>query len=144
MTALLAAFQCFPLHHAAAGPGDGQAAQEVPWPASWWPVSTPEDQGMDSASLARLIENVGGYKRDSLTVVRHGRIVADAYYAPCVAGVSHGLRTSAGGAPAGTALHPIASQQDRLSHRAGQARARECQGRMLQCRARSSARKRTA
>jgi hypothetical protein len=56
MAALLAAFQCFPLHHAAAGPGDGQAAQEVPWPTSWWPLSTPEDQGMDSASLARLID----------------------------------------------------------------------------------------
>jgi hypothetical protein len=69
-------------------PGDGQAAQEVPWPTSWWPVSTPEDQGVDSASLARLIENVGGYKQDSLTVVRHGRIVAEAYYAPYVAGES--------------------------------------------------------
>jgi hypothetical protein len=68
MAALLAAFQCFPLHHAAAGPGDGQTpqqvpAQEVPWPTSGWPVSTPEDQGMDSASLARLIENVGDCDR---------------------------------------------------------------------------------
>ncbi len=43
---------------------------------------------MDSASLARLTENVGGYKQDSPTVVRHGRIVADAYYAPYVAGES--------------------------------------------------------
>ena len=96
MAALLAAFQCLPLHRAAAGPGDGQQqvpAQEVPWPTAWWPVSTPEDQGMDSASLARLIETVGGYKQDSLTIVRHGRIVADAYYAPYVAGVSHDLRS---------------------------------------------------
>jgi CubicO group peptidase (beta-lactamase class C family) len=98
MAALLAAFQCFPLHHAAAAPADGQTPQQVPaqevrWPTSGWPVSTPEDQGMDSASLARLIENVGGYKQDSLTVVRHGRIVADAYYAPYVAGVSHDLRS---------------------------------------------------
>ena len=91
--ALLAAFQCFAWQDAAAGPGDPQASQEVPWPTNWWPVSTPEDQGMDSASLARLIETVGGYKQDSLTIGRHGRIVADAYYAPYVAGVSHDLRS---------------------------------------------------
>jgi hypothetical protein len=72
MAALLAAFQCLPLHHAVAGPGDGQAAQEVPWPTSWWPVSTPEDQGMDSASLARLIENVGDCDRAKLFLKTFG------------------------------------------------------------------------
>jgi len=53
-----------------------------PWPTKSWPVSTPEEQGMDSASLARLVENVGTYKHDSLTIIRHGRIVTEAYYAP--------------------------------------------------------------
>ncbi len=48
---------------------------------------------MDSASLARLIETVGGYRQDSLLIVRHGRIVAEAYYAPYVAGISHDLRS---------------------------------------------------
>ena len=48
---------------------------------------------MDSASLARLIETVGIYKQDSLTIIRHGKIVADAYYAPYIAGVSHDLRS---------------------------------------------------
>ena len=48
---------------------------------------------MDSASLARLIETVGTYKQDSLTIIRHGKIVADAYYAPYVAGISHDLRS---------------------------------------------------
>ena len=48
---------------------------------------------MDSASLARLIETVGTYKQDSLMIIRHGRIVAEAYYAPYVAGISHDLRS---------------------------------------------------
>ena len=48
---------------------------------------------MDSASLARLIEIVGGRRQDSLMIVRHGRIVAEANYAPFVGGVSHDLRS---------------------------------------------------
>src|SRR6185312_14294511 len=40
-----------------------------------------------------LIEAVGTYKQDSLTIIRHGKIVADAYYAPYVAGISHDLRS---------------------------------------------------
>ncbi len=48
---------------------------------------------MDFAALARLVETVGGRKQDSLTIVRHGRIVADAYYAPYPPGISHDLRS---------------------------------------------------
>ena len=48
---------------------------------------------MDSAGLARLVESVGGREQDSLTVIRHGRIVADAYYAPYVPGITHDLRS---------------------------------------------------
>jgi hypothetical protein len=40
-----------------------------------------EEQGMDSASLAQLVNFVGIYKQDSLLIVRHGKIVVDAYYA---------------------------------------------------------------
>ncbi len=48
---------------------------------------------MDSASLARLIETVGTYRHDSLMIIRHGKIVAEAYYAPYVAGIGHDLRS---------------------------------------------------
>ena len=48
---------------------------------------------MDSASLARLVETVGSYKQDSLMIIRHGKIVAEAYYAPYVPGISHDLRS---------------------------------------------------
>jgi len=72
---------------------EGQDSQAAQWPTKSWPVSTPEQEGMDSAALARLIETVGGYKQDSLMVIRHGKIVAEAYFAPYVAGISHDLRS---------------------------------------------------
>jgi CubicO group peptidase (beta-lactamase class C family) len=93
MAALLAGFQCFVGCNASAGTNDGEGSAEIPWPTKSWQVSTPEEQGMDSASLARLIETVGTYKQDSLMIVRHGKIVAEAYYAPYVAGISHDLRS---------------------------------------------------
>jgi CubicO group peptidase (beta-lactamase class C family) len=93
IAALLVGSQCFAVYKAAAGETDGLRAQEVSWPTQSWPVSTPEEQGMDSAFLAHLIETVGTYKQDSLTIIRHGKIVADTYYAPYIAGVSHDLRS---------------------------------------------------
>src|SRR4029078_7387808 len=38
-------------------------------------------------------ETVGTYRQDSLMIVRHGKIVAEAYYAPYIAGISHDLRS---------------------------------------------------
>src|ERR1700688_3744538 len=93
MATLLAGFQCLAVCHALAGETENQNVAEIPWSTKSWQVSTPEEQGMDSASLARLVETVGGYKQDSLMIIRHGKIVADAYYAPYVAGVSHDLRS---------------------------------------------------
>jgi len=93
MAALLAGLQCLAGCAASAGATDDQVSQEILWPTRSWQVSTPEEQGMDSASLARLIETVGTYKQDSLMIIRHGRIVAEAYYAPYVAGISHDLRS---------------------------------------------------
>jgi len=84
--------QCFAGCNASAAEPNGASSPEI-WPTKAWQVSTPEEQGMDSASLARLIESVGTYKQDSLMIVRHGKIVAEAYYAPYVAGVSHDLRS---------------------------------------------------
>jgi CubicO group peptidase (beta-lactamase class C family) len=89
MAVLLAGFLGFAGSNAPAEEGP----QEIPWPTKSWQVSTPEEQGMDSASLARLIETVGAYKQDSLMIIRHGKIVAEAYYAPYVAGISHDLRS---------------------------------------------------
>lgn len=66
---------------------------EFPWPTKGWATSTPEAQGLDAGRLARLVENVGAAKQDSLLIVRHGKIVLDAYYAPYAPGILHDLRS---------------------------------------------------
>jgi CubicO group peptidase (beta-lactamase class C family) len=81
--ATIALFTCWVGCLAPAAAADGQTSAEIspetspkispeiPWPTKAWQVSTPEEQGMDSASLARLIEAVGGYKQDSLMIISH-------------------------------------------------------------------------
>src|SRR5215216_941075 len=64
------------------------------WPTKEWQTSTPEEQGMDSAALARLIEFGTSHSFDSLLVVRHGRIVLDAYYAPYSADMPHAINSA--------------------------------------------------
>ena len=49
----------------------------------------PESQGVSSAALADLVDFGAANDMDSLLVVRHGPIVADAYYAPFRAGQGH-------------------------------------------------------
>jgi len=47
----------------------GQVPQEALWPTRSWTVSTPEEQGMDSAGLARLIESTAGATDDASVVM---------------------------------------------------------------------------
>jgi len=68
-------------------------AAEAPWPTASWQTSTPEEQGMSSGALADLIDTVGTRMQDSLLIVRHGRIVAETYYAPYRPGIPHDLRS---------------------------------------------------
>src|ERR1700730_15624620 len=46
---------------------------------------------MDSKELAKLVDWGTTQSFDSLLVVRHGKIVAEAYYAPNAAGIPHAL-----------------------------------------------------
>jgi CubicO group peptidase (beta-lactamase class C family) len=92
--AVVAALLCLSASVASADTTEGQTATPPAiWPGEAWEVSTPEEQGLDSGTLARLVDTVGGFRQDSLLVIRHGRIVADAYYAPYEAGISHDLRS---------------------------------------------------
>ena len=72
------------------------AAQEKPqpWPTKEWATSSPEEQGMSSERLARLVEFGGLNNMDSLLVTRHGRIVLEATYAPFRAGLKHRINSS--------------------------------------------------
>ncbi|MDQ8729429.1 serine hydrolase [Bradyrhizobium sp. LHD-71] len=89
----IAALMIFAAAHVFALNADAQEGQATVWPTNGWQTSTPEEQGMSSEAIARLVDDVGMYKQDSLLVVRNGRIVADAYYAPYVAGIRHDLRS---------------------------------------------------
>jgi CubicO group peptidase (beta-lactamase class C family) len=81
-----------------------QGAAESIWPIKEWQTSSPEKQGMDSRKLvnlvdfgaARLLTSPGvalSSRLDSLLVVRHGKIVAEAYYAPYTAGIPHAVNS---------------------------------------------------
>lgn len=63
------------------------AAQDAPdyWPTEGWRFSTPEEQGMDSEKLADALEFLleqDSYNIHSLTVIRNGYMVVDAYFYP--------------------------------------------------------------
>ena len=68
--------------------------EAVPWPTAGWDTSTPEEQGMDSALLAEGLQYLleqNGFDIHSLTVIRNGHIVADAYFYPSRADELHDL-----------------------------------------------------
>jgi CubicO group peptidase (beta-lactamase class C family) len=96
--ASLFAFICTASVPARAAPA--MDALESIWPTRQWQTSSPGEQGMDSKELADLV--AFGAERilarpgttltcrlDSLLVVRHGKIVLEAYYAPYSAGILH-------------------------------------------------------
>jgi len=88
------------------------AADPNSWPTTDWQTSTPEEQGMSSNALADLVDFGAANEMDSLLVVRHGRIVVEAYYAPFRPGLKHSVY-SATKAVVGT-LAGIAFQEGAL------------------------------
>ena len=56
------------------------ATPESIWPTQEWRTSSPEEEGMDSKELAKLVDWGTTHNFDSLLVQRHGKIVAEAYY----------------------------------------------------------------
>jgi hypothetical protein len=64
------------------------------WPTRQWQTSTPEQQGIESAALAGLLDFGATRSFDSLLLVRHGRIVLDAYYAPYAAEIPHRINSA--------------------------------------------------
>ena len=96
-----------------------QAAEPVVWPTQGWQTSSPEAQGMASAALAELVDFGAANDMDSMLVVRHGRVVLDATYAPFRPGMKHTVNsvTKARGRHAGR--HRVQRRQARAARRAG-------------------------
>ena len=88
-----AGLQALSLSVSLAFAGAAAAADDGPWPTAGWTVATPASQGMDPAELARLVELGATHQLDSLLVVRHGRIVVEAYYAPFRPGLRHAVNS---------------------------------------------------
>jgi CubicO group peptidase (beta-lactamase class C family) len=61
------------------------------YPANGWQTSTPEEQGMQSQVLANMIEEIKmkGYNIDSISIIRNGYMVLDAYFYPFSKGQKH-------------------------------------------------------
>lgn len=72
-----------------------QAPATTPWPTKEWSVSTPAAEGLDAAVLAELLDYLAtpSLQTDSVIVVRHGRIVTEAYAPPFHAALRHDLRS---------------------------------------------------
>jgi len=71
------ALLCALVADGAAG-AEAAASDATPWPTAGWEASTPEAQGVSPAALADLVDFGAANEMDSLLVVRHGRIVAEA------------------------------------------------------------------
>lgn len=67
------------------------AAQETYWPTQEWRHSSPEAQGMDSEVLANAFDYVREHQTPihSLTIIRNGYVVVDAYFWPFQKGQYH-------------------------------------------------------
>jgi CubicO group peptidase (beta-lactamase class C family) len=85
----MALFRILPLATLCAG----LYAQAVYFPAAQWRTATPESQGIDSTALAAVISQVPEKHLGvhSLLVIRHGYVVADAYFFPYATGTLHDL-----------------------------------------------------
>jgi CubicO group peptidase (beta-lactamase class C family) len=72
----------------------GPAAAQDLWPTKGWQTASPESQGMSARELAGLVTFGIDNGMDSVLVTRHGRIVAEAYYAPFTAGQKHRINSA--------------------------------------------------
>jgi CubicO group peptidase (beta-lactamase class C family) len=99
------------------GPARAEDLDKSAWPTKQWLTSMPEEQGMDSSALAKLVAYGASNSFDSLLVVRHGRIVTEAYYAPYMGDIPHEIFSSTK-AVTGTLLGMVYKDGllDRLDH----------------------------
>jgi CubicO group peptidase (beta-lactamase class C family) len=75
----------------AAGAQMPAAPDPMYYPTNGWRESTPEAQGIDSAALAAIVDNIAAKKRNvhSMLVIRHGYVVLDAYFYPYNPAATH-------------------------------------------------------
>jgi CubicO group peptidase (beta-lactamase class C family) len=96
-----------------------EAPEAVPlpgyWPTDEWRTSTPEEQGFDSAALAKGLQQLrdDGIAIDSLLIIRNGDIILDAYFAPYDGTFAHDMASVTKSIT--TTLIAIAASQGRIN-----------------------------
>ena len=90
------------------------------YPTQAWKTSTPEQQGIDSAALGKLLDEIQAKQLNihSVVIARHGFIVAEAYWYPFQLGAKHVLYSCT--KSVNSALVGIAIKQgkiDNVNHR---------------------------
>ena len=71
-----------------AAPAGGQASY---WPDAEWRTSTPEEQGIDSALILSMLQEIQekGLNIHSVLVIRHGYLVTEVYFPPYTREIKH-------------------------------------------------------
>lgn len=66
------------------------------WPGESWPISTPEEQGMDSHLLEKMFDFITQNQKNiqSILVIRNGRLVIETYFDPYNAGTKHQMASA--------------------------------------------------
>lgn len=78
-----------------ASPAAAPTSTTTPWPIDWptagWKTSTPEQQGLNSKTLAKMFERINQEKLrlHSLLVIRHGYLVSETYFEDFQANTKH-------------------------------------------------------
>ncbi len=69
------------------------AKQPLYWPDTDWPTSTPEEQGLDSASILSMLQEIQKEERNihGVLVIRHGYLVTEVYFPPYTREIKHPL-----------------------------------------------------
>jgi CubicO group peptidase (beta-lactamase class C family) len=70
-------------------------AAVITYPTNGWQTSTPEQQGMQSQMLADMIEEIknNNYSIDSVSVIRNGYMILDAYFYPFSKDLRHNIHS---------------------------------------------------
>jgi CubicO group peptidase (beta-lactamase class C family) len=65
------------------------------WPSDGWKSSTPEEQGMDSETLAKLFDHIRENELGihSVTIIRNGYVVADGVFYPFEEDAKHNVKS---------------------------------------------------
>ncbi|MBA7579552.1 hypothetical protein ES708_21423 [subsurface metagenome] len=66
------------------------------YPDEEWRISTPEEQGVDSKIILKMLQNIKSSKLDfhSILIIRNGYIITEAYWSPYNKNNTHNIKSA--------------------------------------------------